>query len=235
VVSVGGMAASGGYYLACSGTKIIAEPTSIIGSIGVVTGKLAVGKALAEIGVTTETIAAAPDPRKAARATYMSMFTGWDDPTKEKVLTSMQSVYDLFLRRISEGRGMPVEKVAESAEGRIFGGVEAKERGLVDQLGGLTDALALARELGHLPDDAPIELVGESSGLLDLLGGGSDGEGQDARAEAATRAASRAATEALLPSVNALLPEVQSFLGSMAPLLAGERTLAAMPYGLVVR
>jgi protease-4 len=235
VISVGGMAASGGYYLACAGTKIIAEPTSIVGSIGVVTGKLAVGKALAEFGVTTESVPAAPEPHKAARATYMSPFQGWDDPTKQKVLASMQSVYDLFLRRISEGRGVPVDKIAESAEGRIFGGVEAKDRGLVDQLGGLTEAVALARELGHLPEDAPVELVGDSSGLLDLLGGAEGAEDDEARAEAMATEARRAAKDALLPELGAFMPEVTSFVGSMAPLMSGERTLAAMPYGLMIR
>lgn len=130
---------------------------------------------------------------------------------------------------------MPVEKIAESAEGRIFGGVEAKDRGLVDQLGGLTEAIALARELGHLPEDAPVELVGESSGLLDLLGGPEGSEDEEARAEATATAARRAATEALLPQVGVLVPEVTSFVSSMAPLLSGERTLAAMPYGLMVR
>lgn len=235
VVSVGGMAASGGYYLACAGTKIVAEPTSILGSIGVVSGKLAVGKTLEEIGVTTETIAAAPDPLKAKRATYMSPFVAWDDPTRQKVLGSMQSIYDLFVRRISEGRGMAVEKVAESAEGRIFGGVEAKERGLVDELGGLVDAVTLARKLAHLPDDAPAEVVGEGGGLLELLEASEDAEAGATQESAALKAARQAAVDALLPEVGALLPEVARYLGSMAPLLSGERTLAAMPFGLIVR
>ncbi|MRG97673.1 signal peptide peptidase SppA [Polyangium spumosum] len=235
VVSVGGMAASGGYYLACAGTKIVAEPTSILGSIGVVSGKLAVGKTLAEIGVTTETIAAAPDPQKAARATYMSPFTGWDEPTRQKVLGSMQSIYDLFVRRISEGRGMPVGKVAESAEGRIFGGVEAKERGLVDELGGLADAVTLARKLAHLPDDAPAEVVGEGSGLLELLEASENGEARAEGDGGAAKVARQVAVSALLPEMGAMLPEVARYLGSMAPLLAGERTLAAMPFGLIVR
>jgi len=236
VISVGGMAASGGYYLACSGTKIVAEQTSIIGSIGVVAGKLAVGKALAEIGVTTETVAASPDPLKAARATYMSAFTGWDEPTRQKMLGGMQSVYDLFVRRIAEGRGLPQEKVGASAEGRIFGGVEAKERGLVDELGGLTDAITLARQLAHLPDDAPAFVVGEAAGLLDLLGGGEgdDTEGRAARSEEVARAARQTAVDVLLPEASAA-PEVGRFFGSLSPLLAGERTLVAMPFGLVLR
>jgi protease IV len=236
IVSVGGMAASGGYYLACAGTKIVAEPTSIVGSIGVVTGKFAIGKTLSDLGVTTETIPAATDPQKAARATYMSPFTGWDEPTRQKVLGSMTSIYDLFLARIAEGRGVTVEKVAPSAEGRIFGGVEAKERGLVDELGGLSDAIALARKLAHLPEDAPVELVDEPSGLLDLLGSGDDVEGKTrSTEEGVAKAARQTAVEVLLPEVGTVVPEVARFFGSLSPLFAGERTLAAMPFGLVVR
>jgi protease-4 len=158
VVSIGGMAASGGYYLACAGTKIVAERTSIIGSIGVVGGKFAVGKALADIGINAETVAANPDPQRAARAAYMSALTPWDEPTRARVLASMEAVYDLFLKRITAGRNLPLETIAPSAEGRIFGGVEAAGRSLVDELGGLERAIALARELAELPTDAPVGL-----------------------------------------------------------------------------
>jgi len=233
VVSVGGMAASGGYYLACTGTKIVAESTSIVGSIGVVTGKLAVGKTLDEIGVSTETITAFPDPQKAARASYMSPFSSWDDPTRQKVLVSMNSVYDLFLRRIAEGRGVDVKKVGESAEGRIFGGVEAKERGMVDDLGGLSDSIALARKLASLPDDVPVDILGGPAGLFELLDVDADA---DARRDAAMKTARQTTLNALLPDISGVAPPaLTSFLGSMTPLLGGERMLVAMPFGLSVR
>ncbi len=188
VVSIGDMAASGGYYLSCAGTKIVAEPTSIVGSIGVVGGKLAVGKALDELGVHAETIAAAPDPKKAARAGYSSNFTEWDDPTRARVLTSMTAIYDLFVRRIAEGRGTTVEAVAPSAEGRIFGGVEAKERGLVDVLGGLSEAIDLALQLAKLPADTPVEVVEDEPGLLEML---AEREGEGASSSASAVAAGR--------------------------------------------
>ncbi len=230
VVSVGDMAASGGYYLACAGTKIVAEPTSIVGSIGVVGGKLAVGKALDELGVHAETIAAAPDPVKAARAGYNSNFAEWDDPTRARVLTSMTAIYDLFVRRIAEGRGTTVEAVAPSAEGRIFGGVEAKQRGLVDLTGGLSESIDLARELAKLPSDTPFEVVDEESGLLELL------EDTDGSSAALAEDARHAAREAVLPpGWAAMLPGAEAFVGSLAPLLAGERALTAMPYGLTVK
>ena len=130
---------------------------------------------------------------------------------------------------------MPVEKVAESAEGRIFGGVEAKDRGLVDQLGGLADAVTLARQLAHLPNDAPAEVVGEGSGLLELLEASENGEAGAAAPEGAAKVARQVALDALLPEFGALMPEVARYMGSMAPLLSGERTLTAMPFGLIVR
>jgi len=236
VFSIGGMAASGGYYLACTGNKIVAEPTSIIGSIGVVGGKLAFGTALEEIGVHAETVAAAPDPKKAARAAYMSPFTGWDDATREKVRASMQSIYDLFLKRVAEGRGTEVDRIAPSAEGRIFGGVEAKERGLVDTIGGFGDALALAKELAKLPEDTPFEVVGESQGLIDLLDKDASASGKEgAASRAVEQGVRRAAREAILPAWTDALPEVGTFVGSMAPLLQGERALATVPFGLVIR
>ncbi len=240
VVSVGGMAASGGYYLACAGSKIFAEATSIVGSIGVVGGKLAVGKTLAELGVNAETIAANPDPQRANRAAYMSALTPWDDATRARVLASMEAVYGLFLRRIAAGRGVGVEAIAPSAEGRIFGGVEAKDRGLVDELGGLEDAVKRALELAKLPPDAPVELEQEEGGLLDLLAGGDpDGEGKVApeRVGAAALAdeVRRAAAGALVPAWLGASPELGAFVGSMEPLLAGERTLAALPFVMIVQ
>jgi protease-4 len=234
VVSVGGMAASGGYYLACAGTKIVAESTSIVGSIGVVSGKFAVKKTLDEIGISTETVTASPDPKKAARAAYMSPFSAWDDPTREKVLVSMNSVYDLFIRRIAEGRGVDAKKVGESAEGRIFCGVEAKERGMVDDLGGLSDSIALARKLAALPDDVPVDILGGPAGLLELLDGDADAD-SDARQGAAIRTARQATMNAVLPDLSGVTPPaLAGFLGSMTPLLAGERMLVAMPFGLTV-
>jgi protease-4 len=237
VVSIGGMAASGGYYMACAGSKILAEPTSIIGSIGVVGGKLVVGEALAGVGINAETVAANPDPARAARAAYMSALTPWDDATRAKVHASMQAVYDLFLQRVSAGRGMAVEAIAPSAEGRLFGGAEAKQRGLVDELGGLGDAVKLALELAKLPEDAPVAIEQDDGGLLELL---APGEAEESGAAAGTPAealeahAGRAAA-ALVPAWLGVTAEVGAFAGSVAPLLSGERTLAALPFALVVK
>ncbi len=234
VFSVGNMAASGGYYMASTGTKIVADPTSLVGSIGVVGGKLAIGKALEEFGVHAETIPASPDPTRANRSSYLSPFTPWDGPTREKVRATMTAIYELFLRRVAEGRKTTIARVAPFAEGRIFGGVEAKELGMIDELGGFEEALTLAQKLGGLPDDAPFEITSDGGGLFDLLATGdasANGSG-DSKAEAAAR---RVAQEALLPEWTGAMPTVAAFVGSMTPLLRGERTLTALPFGVVIK
>lgn len=238
VVSIGEMAASGGYYLACAGDKVVAEPTSIIGSIGVVGGKFAVGKALADIGINAETVAANPDPERAARAAYMSALTPWDEPTRARVLASMEAVYDLFLKRIAEGRNLPLETIAPSAEGRIFGGAEAHGRSLVDELGGLERAIALARELAKLPEDAPVEVEQDAGGLLELLAAGDEAAESGARAPDPAPLKDRAREAmagALLPEWLGVAPEVGTFAASMAPLLAGERALTVLPFAVTLR
>jgi protease-4 len=177
VVSVGGMAASGGYYMACAADRIIAEPTSIVGSIGVFGGKIVLSSALDEVGVHTETFPASPEPGAAARAAAQSPFSAWDDATRERIRAEMQAVYDLFVTRVSDSRKMPREKVEEHAQGRIWSGKQGLERGLVDQLGGVTDAVRHARKLASLADDAPVTVEGDQESLLEMLLVGEDANG----------------------------------------------------------
>ncbi len=237
VVSVGDMAASGGYYLASTGNVIFADATSIVGSIGVVGGKVAVGGALEKFGVHAETFPAKTgDVQAANRAAYESPFVAWDEPTRARVLESMTGVYDLFLSRVAEGRKIPVEKVAASAEGRIFSGREGKARGLVDEIGGLSAAIAKARELAKLDGDAAVAAVDGTPRFLDALAGG-DGAGEESdqgRAQALSDPAAAA-----LPAVGAwakrLAPEVFPFVSALAHLAEQEHHVVALPYALVVR
>jgi protease-4 len=224
VVSIGDMAASGGYYMASTGSVIFSDPTSIVGSIGVVGGKVAADKALARVGVHAETFAARPDDGgvAAARAAYESLLTPWDEPTRQRVFETMTRVYDLFLARVAEGRGIAVEKVAESAEGRIFGGRDAKGRGLVDEIGGLEEAIVRARALAHLPDDAATADAEESRGLLQNL------LDDDAVPEA--RRSSIAGQV-----VAGLAPEVVPFVASLGGLSRGDGAVCALPFALTVR
>ncbi len=231
VFSVGDMAASGGMYLASAGDFIFAEPMSLVGSIGVVGGKIAVGDALEKVGVHAETFAAnTQKPGAAARAAYESPFLRWDEATKVRVLEGMTSVYELFLSRVSEGRStrgrtMSREKVAESAEGRVFGGVEGKRRGLVDEIGGLTAAIAKARELAGLSDSARVAVIGTKATLLDALGPGGS-------AESHVRAAAYASPMSFLERAT---PDLVPFVASLAPLAEGERAVLAVPFSITVR
>lgn len=237
VVSVGDMAASGGYYLASTGSWIVADAVSLVGSIGVVGGKVGVGGALERWGIHAETFPAnTQDPGAAARAAYLSPLVAWDAPTKQRVLASMQGVYDLFLARAAEGRKVPVETIAASAEGRVWSGLQGKERGLVDEIGGLTRALEKARELAKLPADAKVRRIGERPAWLEALGGG---EGSAARI--AATAASQALHEQLaaqlaLPGFAELASApLTAASGIVAPLAAGEHALCIAPYSVRIR
>lgn len=228
IVSVGGMAASGGYYLACAGDRIYAEPTSIVGSIGVVAGKFALHDPLAKIGINTVTLPAAKDPLRAKRASYLSPFDGWDDATRAKVLAGMTEIYDTFIARIVEGRGLDIEVVKRAAEGRISGGVTAKERKLVDEIGGLDDAIRYAKEKAGLPADAKARVRGQPGGLMEMLAGD-----QEAAARAAERA--QAAVDPFQKLAAGLPEEARAFWQSARPMSEGETMLTAMPYVVIVR
>lgn len=221
VFSVGDMAASGGYYLASSADYIYAEPMSIVGSIGVVGGKIGGGQALERLGIHAETFAASPKPGAENRAAYESVLVRWDEPTKARVLENMTSIYELFLARVSEGRStrgrtVKPEDVAANAEGKIFSGREGKRLGLVDELGGLGAALAKARELANLGKDAHVAVVSPKSGLFGAFEPG-------------------AAEERALAVFERIAPDAAPFVTSLLPLLGGERAVVAMPFGLWVR
>ncbi|MFO0665830.1 MAG: S49 family peptidase [Polyangiaceae bacterium] len=238
VVSVGEMAASGGYYLASTAEVIFADPVSIVGSIGVVGGKIGFGPALERFGVHSEIFPAKPGDKKvAARAGYMSPFVPWDADTRARVLESMQGIYDLFLERVAEGRHLPKNVIADSAEGRIFSGAEGKRRKLVDELGGLSEAVAKARALAKLPNDAEVYVVERPPALLTTLSGDAEAhapgvEGAPVASVPPLGAAAEAALEDLLRRLTpAMIPYVRSY----ELLLRGERTLCVLPYALDIR
>jgi protease-4 len=153
VVSMGPVAASGGYWISADADKIVADPATLTGSIGVFSGKFVVGKGLADLGVTVDRTAAGP---------YTGMdspFTPFTPDQTQKLNATIDSVYDGFVSRVAEGRKMPPGTVGQIAKGRVWSGQQAKQIGLVDALGGLTEAVALAREIGGIPDNEPTKIA----------------------------------------------------------------------------
>ena len=140
-VSMGGVAASGGYYISAGADRIFAEPGTITGSIGVVGMKLVASGAMEKIGITTHST------QRGKHADAMSMTKGFTDEEEALLRRSMEEVYGTFKKRIIDGRGDRLKGELEPlAGGRVYTGRRALELGLVDELGGLTDAIAWAAD-----------------------------------------------------------------------------------------
>ena len=163
VVSMSDVAASGGYYIASGATKIFALDDTLTGSIGVVGGKIAPGGALARLGINTFPIG------RGKRATMMASLGPWSEEDKAVIQRSMEEVYDVFTGRVAQGRGAKVKDVKAIAQGRVWTGTQAKELGLVDELGGLDAALTEARTLAKVDADAALEIYPPSPTLRDVL------------------------------------------------------------------
>lgn len=146
VVSFGNVAASGGYYIGVGGDRIFAEPTTITGSIGVF-GTIPNVHQLAEnIGVNAEQVGTNKN------SVDYSFFEPMSDTFRNTMQESIEETYETFLDRVSKGRNMPVDRVNEIAQGRVWSGVDAQALGLVDELGSLEDAIAAAAEIAGLED-----------------------------------------------------------------------------------
>ena len=150
VVSLGQMAASGGYWAAMNASHIVANPYSITGSIGVIGTWFYDNGLNSKLGLTTDVI------QRGASADLMTGFLlPWRDLTsheEDRFRLMLQDVYGIFTKKVAAGRGMDIEKVEAVAQGRIFSGLRAMEAGLVDSIGSLNDALRIARELAEIPE-----------------------------------------------------------------------------------
>ncbi len=165
IVSMGSVAASGGYYISAGATKIFAQPDTLTGSIGVFGGKIAMRDALENLGIQSYEVT------KGKRALIYSALDPWNEGEREAVRAEMQATYDRFLDRVAAGREMTREAVHEVAQGRVWTGAQARERGLVDELGGLDDALAAAQALAEVGPEVGLEVYPPDPTLRDLLAG----------------------------------------------------------------
>jgi protease-4 len=150
VVSMSDVAASGGYAISMAADVIVAQPGTITGSIGVIAGKPVFADALERIGVNVDGVALN------SNATMLAPTHPFTDDDWSRLNRFMDAIYQDFIEKVAEGRRMPVEKVHGVARGRVWTGLDAAENGLVDELGGLTDAAAIARRRAGLPADAPL-------------------------------------------------------------------------------
>src|SRR6202158_5106538 len=190
IVSMGDVAGSGGYWISMSADAIVAQPSTITGSIGVVFGKFNLSGLLAWAGANVDRV------KIGENADLMSEFKSFDPNQAKRVKAWMTEVYDDFVRRVAEGRGLTYEVVEPIAHGRVWTGAQAKERKLVDALGGLDTAIEIAREKAHIAKDAKVQLrrFPRRKGIWELL---SDGEFPMVRLLAGETALNRRLQEAL--------------------------------------
>jgi protease-4 len=150
VVSMGDVAASGGYYIACPAEVIVALPATLTGSIGVLGGKLVVNGLLERVGVNTGSV------QRGARALMYSPRRGFSDDERARFAATIDAIYNDFVGKVAAGRKRPVAEIEAVARGRVWTGRDALDAGLVDELGALLDAIRIARERADLPEDAPV-------------------------------------------------------------------------------
>jgi protease-4 len=226
IASMSDVAASGGYYICMSAKKIYADPGTLTGSIGVISGKLATKGLYDKVGITTESISFG---KNSGLLSSNDSFT----PSEREAMTGfMKEIYNQFLDKAIEGRGkagktFTRETLLALADGRIWTGRQAKERGLVDELGGFDDAIADAKIQGGLAKDADVEylILPKPRSFLDSLleGGGLD--------------LSLAAT--LSPEMRkmAATPELRGAFRTVEGLfhLRGERVWLMMPYAIEMK
>lgn len=164
VVSMGSVAASGGYYVSMGADAIVANPGTITGSIGVISGKLVIRDLKARLGVVSDTV------RTNANADVWSSDSLFTPEQQAHQEAEADLLYTDFVERVAEGRDMTVAAVDVVARGRVWTGADALERGLVDELGGFRAALRRAKVLAGLDEDADVRVVSyPGSSLLDLV------------------------------------------------------------------
>jgi protease IV len=153
IVSMGDVAGSGGYYVAAPAEKIVAEPATLTGSIGVLAGKLVVSGLLQKLGITTDSA------QLGANAAMFSATQGFSAAGQARLEAFLDADYEGFKAHVATGRHLSAGAVEAAAKGRVWTGEEAKALGLVDALGGYRTALSLARQAAKIPANAPVDLA----------------------------------------------------------------------------
>src|SRR5579863_5954780 len=150
IVSMGDVAASGGYFISAPADVIVAQPATITGSIGVIMGKPVLQDLFERVGVTTDSAA------DAANATMFSSARPFTEADWARINEWLDFIYADFTEKVASGRRMEIGRVHELARGRVWTGADAVANGLADQTGGMREAIAIARQRAGLSDDAPV-------------------------------------------------------------------------------
>jgi len=170
IVSMVDVAASGGYSISYRATQIVADPLTITGSIGSISGKISLAGLYEKLGITTDAVTKGP------MALMDASDRPWTPDQRARHEASHQAGFDDWIRDIARARGKSVDEVERLAMGRVFSGRQAVENGLVDRLGGLDTAIALAKDLAEVPADQQVGIIHlpESKDLLTSLLSGDD-------------------------------------------------------------
>ena len=165
VASMGDYAASGGFYVAMGADAIVAQPGTITGSIGVFSGKFSLRGLYSKLGISQETV------QRGRNATLFSSYEPWDDTQRAKVRALNQAFYETFVSKAAEGRHKTPAEIEKLAQGRVWTGREAALSGLVDGLGGLDEAVRLARQRARIPAGQSVQVVvlPETKGFFETL------------------------------------------------------------------
>ncbi|HEX3963627.1 MAG TPA: signal peptide peptidase SppA [Trebonia sp.] len=153
IVSMGDVAASGGYFISAPADVIVTQPGTITGSIGVILGKPVLRDLFGRAGVHSEVIA------EGGSADMFSLARPFSEDEWDRINQWLDAIYADFTRKVSEGRRLPLDRVDELARGRVWTGTDAVANGLADEAGGLRDALSIARRRAGLPADAPVRVL----------------------------------------------------------------------------
>jgi protease-4 len=165
IVSMGAIAASGGYYIAAPADRIVANAGTLTGSIGVIMELPNVSGLMDKIGIETQVI------KSGKHKDIASVFKTLTPEEKKILQTVLDDVHDQFIRAVADSRGMTFEETKKLADGRIFTGRMAKEIGLIDELGGLEDAIMLAGELAGIEGEPEVITKKEKFSFFDLIRG----------------------------------------------------------------
>jgi protease-4 len=241
IVSMGDIAASGGYYISAPADAIFAEPSTLSGSIGIFGYKVDVRKLLGTLGLGVETY------RRGMHADYLSPYRPWTDEEIKIAAEKIRHFYELFLGTVAEGRrahGLTRARVDEIGRGHVWTGAEAQGLGLVDHMGGVSDAIDRAAQLGRVPLERSglptlTVLPRPTGGLLGRLTGLGLGDGlSDASASASSSSdASASSNVEQLISTRLMSAGLTAAFHLLAPFLLGDGTgiEARVPYEIEIR